>query len=92
MGWYSVGVDLGQSRDFTAIAVLERAELVGEWDAVAFAHRKLAALRLRFLERIPLGTAGTPKDVAEAVAFLASEEARYITGQVLGVDGGMGLG
>ena len=38
---------------------------------------------------IPLGELGSPRDVAEAVAFLASEEARYITGQVLGVDGGM---
>jgi 3-oxoacyl-[acyl-carrier protein] reductase len=44
-----------------------------------------------YLERVPLGTAGTPKDVAEAVAFLASEEAHYITGQVLGVDGGMSI-
>ncbi|TES88419.1 MAG: 3-oxoacyl-[acyl-carrier-protein] reductase [Dehalococcoidia bacterium] len=42
------------------------------------------------LKRIPLGSLGTPRDVAEAVAFLASEEARYITGQVLGVDGGLG--
>jgi 3-oxoacyl-[acyl-carrier protein] reductase len=41
------------------------------------------------LKRVPIGYAGTPCDVAEAVAFLASEEARYITGQVLGVDGGM---
>ena len=39
--------------------------------------------------RIPLGYLGTPRDVAETVAFLASEEARYITGQVLNVDGGM---
>ncbi|MFC2034506.1 3-oxoacyl-[acyl-carrier-protein] reductase [Chloroflexota bacterium] len=38
---------------------------------------------------IPLGYLGTPRDVAEAVAFLVSEEARYITGQVLNVDGGM---
>jgi 3-oxoacyl-[acyl-carrier protein] reductase len=45
-----------------------------------------------FLERVPLGTAGTPRDVAEAVAFLASDEAKYITGQVLCVDGGMALG
>ncbi|HEY82101.1 MAG TPA: 3-oxoacyl-ACP reductase FabG [Dehalococcoidia bacterium] len=46
--------------------------------------------RQELLKRIPLGFLGTPRDVAEAVAFLASEEARYITGQVLGVDGGMG--
>jgi len=39
--------------------------------------------------QIPLGYFGSPQDVAEAVAFLASEEAKYITGQVLNVDGGM---
>ena len=40
-------------------------------------------------ERTPLGRFGTPEDVAQAVAFLASEEAAYITGQVLAVDGGL---
>jgi 3-oxoacyl-[acyl-carrier protein] reductase len=40
---------------------------------------------------IPLNRSGTPRDVAEAVAFLASEEAGYITGQVLGVNGGMAI-
>ena len=44
-----------------------------------------------YLENIPLKSAGLPRDVAEAVAFLASDEAHYITGQVLGVDGGMSL-
>ncbi len=47
-------------------------------------------IRQEFMKRVPLGYFGSPRDVAEAVAFLASEEARYITGQVLGVDGGMG--
>ena len=42
-------------------------------------------------KRIPLGRMGQPDDVAAAVAFLASEEAAYITGQVLCVDGGMAL-
>ena len=48
--------------------------------------------RQALLQHIPLGSIGTPRDVAEAVAFLASEEAKYITGQVLGIDGGMALG
>ena len=45
--------------------------------------------RQELKKQIPLGDFGSPRDVAEAVAFLASEEARYITGQVLGIDGGM---
>jgi len=45
--------------------------------------------RQEVAKHIPVGYIGTPRDIAEAVAFLASEEARYITGQVLNVDGGM---
>jgi 3-oxoacyl-[acyl-carrier protein] reductase len=45
----------------------------------------------RYLERIPLGTFGKPEDVAHAVAWLASDRAAYITGQVIGVNGGMYL-
>lgn len=41
---------------------------------------------------VPLGRAGSPGDVAEAVGFLASEAAGYITGVVLPVDGGLGMG
>src|SRR5213082_3845698 len=46
-------------------------------------------IKKRIQERIPLGKTGQPEDVASAVAFLASAEANYITGQVLCVDGGM---
>ena len=41
------------------------------------------------LKQIPLGALGQPEDIANAAAFLASPAARYITGQVLAVDGGM---
>ncbi|MBT4979095.1 MAG: 3-oxoacyl-[acyl-carrier-protein] reductase [Gemmatimonadetes bacterium] len=46
-------------------------------------------IQQQMLAGVPLGRAGTPEDVAHAVAFLASEQAAYITGQVLAVDGGM---
>ena len=44
------------------------------------------------VKAIPLGRVGTPNDIANAVCFLASEEASYITGHVLNVNGGMLMG
>jgi 3-oxoacyl-[acyl-carrier protein] reductase len=46
-------------------------------------------VRKAMLDRIPLQRPGTPEDIASAVRFLASDDAAYITGQVLGVNGGM---
>ena len=43
------------------------------------------------MEGIPLGRAGKPEEIANAVVFLASDEAAYVTGQVISVDGGMGI-
>lgn len=42
-----------------------------------------------YLQNIPLGSLGEPEDVANAVVFLCSEESRYMTGQILSVDGGL---
>ncbi len=47
--------------------------------------------KTRLLSGVPLGRLGTPEDVATTVAFLASEWAGYITGQVIVVDGGMSM-
>ena len=49
-------------------------------------------LKQSALKMVPLGRVGTPEDVAHCVAFLASEEAGYITGHVLNVNGGMLMG
>jgi 3-oxoacyl-[acyl-carrier protein] reductase len=49
-------------------------------------------LREAGLKMIPLGRIGTPEDVAGAVRFLASEDASYITGHVLNINGGMLMG
>jgi 3-oxoacyl-[acyl-carrier protein] reductase len=46
-------------------------------------------MRAEILQKIPLGCFGQPEDVAEAALFLAGPGARYVTGQVLTVDGGM---
>jgi len=47
------------------------------------------SIRTAVVERIPLGRFGAPEDISAAVAYLASSEAAYITGQTLVVDGGM---
>jgi 3-oxoacyl-[acyl-carrier protein] reductase len=47
------------------------------------------ALQTELIARTPLGRFGTVEEIADAVAYLVSDEARYITGQVLAVDGGL---
>lgn len=55
-------------------------------------YLKHPAFSSALIQRTPMGRFGTPEDVADAVGFLASERARYITGTVLTVDGGMTAG
>jgi hypothetical protein len=73
MNWFFAGVDFGQARDYTAIAVIERVELVGEFDYAVRAHRKETALRLRYLERIALGTS-FPEVVDRVVAVTGNKK------------------
>ena len=46
-------------------------------------------VREKYAAQIPLGRLGQPEDVAKLVSFLASDDAKYITGQIIGVDGGL---
>ena len=48
-------------------------------------------LKGQVLARIPMGRLGTPEDIAGIAAFLCSDEASYITGQVIGIDGGLAI-
>ena len=48
-------------------------------------------VRDAFIRQTPLGLLGAPEDIARVVAFLLSDDAGYVTGQCLGVDGGLGL-
>lgn len=64
--------------------------------APGFIHSQMTAelpenLQEKYLQSIPCGRYGDGKDIASAVAFLASEEANYITGQTLHVNGGMAM-
>src|SRR5215471_7406245 len=85
---YFVGLDLGQSQDFTALVILERMEYAGAWDAAAFCHEAEVAVRLRYIERIPLGT--TYPDIVARVAKVMRSPAvaqgkRYLMVDATGV-------
>lgn len=54
-------------------------------------ERLSGEVRQKLSSQIPLGKLGKPEDVASAVLFLVSEKARYITGEVIKVDGGMAM-
>jgi 3-oxoacyl-[acyl-carrier protein] reductase len=76
------------ARDVGAYGVTVNAVAPGQIDTDMGA-RLSGAQRLDLVAQIPLGRLGTPEEVAWAVGFLASEEARYITGATLDINGGI---
>jgi meso-butanediol dehydrogenase/(S,S)-butanediol dehydrogenase/diacetyl reductase len=57
-------------------------------EATAFLEKNEAA-KAAFLDRLPIGRAATPDDIAGVIAFLASEDAVFVNGVILPVDGGL---
>jgi 3-oxoacyl-[acyl-carrier protein] reductase len=52
-------------------------------------RRMDATARAEYAGRIPLGRVGRPREIAQAISFLAGEQSSYITGHILAVDGGI---
>ena len=83
-----VGATLSSAKELGKLGVRVNAVAPGYIETAMTAHVN-PAQKEALIGSIPLGRVGTPDDVANAICFLASDFASYITGQVLGVDGGM---
>ena len=84
-----IGLTKSLARELASRGITANAVAPGLVPETGMTGELAAEVQQQMLSAVPLGRAGTPEDVAHAVAFLASEQAAYITGQVLVVDGGM---
>jgi 3-oxoacyl-[acyl-carrier protein] reductase len=86
-----IGLTMALAREVGSRSITVNAVAPG-YIETAMTASVTAEMKDAILDRIPLGRAGRDTDVASAVAFLASEEAAYITGHVLNVNGGLLMG
>jgi 3-oxoacyl-[acyl-carrier protein] reductase len=84
-----IGLTRALAREWAPRRVNVNAVAPGLIAGTALTDAKPAELIERTVAQIPIGRAGTPEDVAAAVAFLASPDADYVTGQVLDLHGGL---
>ena len=84
-----IGLTKSWAREYASRGLTVNAVSPGVIDTDMTAAELPAARREEALKTIPLGRIGTPEDVAQTVAFLASPAASYITGQVVRVNGGL---
>ena len=84
-----IGLTKSLARELASRGITANAVAPGLVPETGMTGELAAEVQQQMLSAVPLGRAGTPEDVAHAVAFLASKQAAYITGQVLAVDGGM---
>lgn len=91
-----IGLTMSVARDFIADGVRCNAISPGTVDSPSLAERMsasgdLAATRAAFVARQPMGRLGTPAEIAEIAVLLASDEARFMSGANIVIDGGMSL-
>jgi 3-oxoacyl-[acyl-carrier protein] reductase len=86
-----IGLTMSTAREVASRNITCNAVAAGVIDTDIWSGVPEAAINA-LMQMVPAGRKGTPEDVAGAVAFLASDAAAYITGQVLNVDGGLVMG
>ena len=96
LGRYGINVNCILPAALTRLTgIKEKDPTTGEWKGTVVMGEVVGVLKEskeRIPSRFPLGREGTPEDIAPVILFLASKDSDYVTGQIIGVDGGLSTG